>query len=91
MKDSPPKTKAAADLRCSTCGARWSLGAWTGDCAECGGGALDRPCLVCGGVCGARWQRAVSDSHDRGIAHWYGACRLHKPMPLIPQPPKSTP
>ena len=61
---------------CRTCGAVWSEGRFTDGCAECGGGAMERPCLVCGGRCGAQMFRAVSDSNDSGLGHWAGACRL---------------
>jgi hypothetical protein len=37
---------------------------------------MERPCLVCGGRCGARWQRALFDSQDENLAHWYGRCAL---------------
>lgn len=61
---------------CLTCGAIWSQGDFSSDCPECGGGALDAPCLICGGRCGAHWQRAVSDSKDTHLAHFFGRCRL---------------
>jgi len=61
---------------CLTCGADWTAGRFTGNCAECGGGALERDCMYCGGRCGARLERAVSDSNDSGIGHWLGRCKL---------------
>ena len=61
---------------CRTCGAAWSDGLFTKDCEECAGGAMVRPCFVCGGRCGLVMLRAVSDSNDSGIGHWAGACQL---------------
>jgi hypothetical protein len=66
---------AMNDKLCTHCGANWSLGQFTEDCPQCGGGAMDIPCLLCGGACGERWQRAVMDSQDADVAHWYGHCR----------------
>ena len=63
---------------CRTCGAKWSQGAFSPKCRECGGGALDAACLICGGKCGARWQRAVMDSNETGLAHFYGQCLLRE-------------
>lgn len=60
--------------RCLTCASDWSAGVHDPACRECGGGALTRPCPVCGGACGAVWSRAVTDSHDAREAHWIGAC-----------------
>ena len=59
---------------CSSCGAEWSRGTFSQHCRECGGGALEHACLVCGGRCGQQWQRAVIDSRDEHEAHWIGAC-----------------
>lgn len=59
---------------CVTCGAAWSLGEWSADCAECAGGALKRACPVRAGRCGAVWRRAIMDSRDFGIGHWLGPC-----------------
>lgn len=66
---------------CCTCGADWKAGAFGPDCPECGGGALERPCMRCGGRCGAVWRRAVMDSQDEGLAHWVGSCRLPPSSP----------
>ena len=62
--------------RCTSCGANWTEGQWTAGCGECGGGALEQPCLICGGRCGATWRRAVLDSNDFRCGHWHGACGL---------------
>ena len=32
------------------------------------------PALEYGGICGARWWRAVMDSQDDQLAHWIGGC-----------------
>ena len=61
---------------CLTCGAAWSEGRFSEACRECGGGAMDRACPICGGRCGARFLRAVSDSNDSAISHWAGRCKL---------------
>ena len=61
-------------ILCSSCGADWSRGTFSQHCRECGGGALEHACLVCGGQCGQQWQRAVIDSRDEHEAHWIGAC-----------------
>jgi hypothetical protein len=61
---------------CMDCGANWQAGAHTEGCEQCGGGALDIACLICGGRCGARWKRQVMDSRDSGVAHWMGGCKL---------------
>jgi O-acetyl-ADP-ribose deacetylase (regulator of RNase III) len=67
---------SGGEHRCYTCGANWSDGNYRTDCQECDGGALQRPCLICGGDCGRLWQRAISDSHDAGLGHWAGSCGL---------------
>jgi hypothetical protein len=64
---------------CSLCGADWRKGEFTGDCRECDGGAMDRPCLACNGQCGARSLRSVHDSQDAGIGEWAVKCNLWPP------------
>src|SRR5512136_244301 len=59
---------------CLSCGAAWSNGEYSKDCKECGGGALERACIVCDGNCGTLWKRAIVDSNDTGEAHWIGSC-----------------
>ena len=66
------------DWRCQTCDARWTEGQFTETCEECGGGAMDAPCFLCGGRCGQRVHRAPMDSNDSGLAHWVGGCGLPK-------------
>jgi hypothetical protein len=65
-----------AEVACTTCGTVWSAGKFTPESKECGGGAMEAPCLVCGGRCGAVWLRAVSDSQSEHLGHWAGRCRL---------------
>ncbi len=61
---------------CTNCGADWTKGRFTQNCPQCGGFAMEAPCLVCGGRCGAVSYRSVHDSQDANLAHWAGACRL---------------
>lgn len=61
---------------CHSCNANWSQGNFTEGCDECGGGAMRRSCLVCGGECGRTWDRAPMDSQDFHQAHWIGSCGL---------------
>lgn len=63
-------------IACTDCGTDWSQGNFSPGCTQCGGGALATPCPICGGRCGARWQRALFDSQDENLAHWYGRCAL---------------
>lgn len=42
---------------CSTCGVCWKDEHFSFDCTECGGYSMIRPCLNCGGNCGALWTR----------------------------------
>lgn len=60
--------------KCGRCGADWHEGAFSENCETCGGGALERPCPTCFGLCGAYWSRALLDSNDSGMAHWHGTC-----------------
>ncbi len=68
--------------RCASCDAAWSEGAHTEGCEECGGGAMTRPCVLCGGRCGATVQRMPLDSIDHHLAHWIGGCRLDREAQL---------
>ena len=63
-----------ARFRCPACDADWSQGEHSSGCPACGGGAMERQCLVCEGACGATWKRAMLDSADTGEAHWIGSC-----------------
>ena len=63
---------------CTLCGADWRQGAFTADCVECGGGAMERPCLVCNGACGATSLRCVHDSQDEQVGVWTFNCKLPK-------------
>jgi serine/threonine protein phosphatase PrpC len=67
---------ADVDWRCTSCGARWSAGVFTTGCAECGGGALERACVICGGRCGRGARRMPADSNDARVAHWLFGCAL---------------
>ena len=61
---------------CMDCRADWESGDHTEGCEQCGGGAMDIACLICGGRCGSRWKRMVMDSRDFNQAHWLGGCKL---------------
>ena len=69
-------TQEKPEARCLTCGANWSQGEWTKGCEECGGGALEIRCIICGGRCGSTWRKSVMDTNDFGMNHWHGDCRL---------------
>jgi hypothetical protein len=62
------------DFYCRNCGANWSQGQFSVDCQQCGGEALEVPCLMCDGTCGRRFDRAIVDSQDYNKAHWVGHC-----------------
>lgn len=42
---------------CSQCGVCWKDDHFSFDCSECGGYSMIRPCIKCGGTCGALWTR----------------------------------
>lgn len=42
---------------CYTCGVSWTEDQVSLDCTECGGYSLERPCLICEGICGQLWKR----------------------------------
>lgn len=42
---------------CLTCGVCWKDEHFSFDCSECGGYSMIRPCMTCGGNCGALWTR----------------------------------
>jgi hypothetical protein len=67
-------------MRCRTCDASWENGAFSPDCPECGGGALELECASCFGTCGAVLKRAVMDSNDSHRAHWIGKCLSGVPL-----------
>ncbi len=56
--------------RCYSCGADWKAGEFKAGCAECGGGAMEIKCQICGGECAAVWVRAIDDSHEYGRGCW---------------------
>ncbi|XP_019876347.1 protein pinocchio isoform X2 [Aethina tumida] len=59
---------------CFTCGVSWTDKHVSLDCSECGGYAVERPCLACDGSCGSMWKRDYNQSHASGKAHWIGDC-----------------
>ncbi|KAF5290827.1 hypothetical protein FQA39_LY14589 [Lamprigera yunnana] len=59
---------------CFTCGVSWAEDHVSLDCSECGGYALERPCLVCDGSCGSMWKRDLTKSHSSNKAQWEGEC-----------------
>ncbi|XP_077559711.1 uncharacterized protein LOC144174745 [Haemaphysalis longicornis] len=61
---------------CFTCGVNWSEEHISLDCAECGGYAMQRPCLLCNGSCGQVWSRDLAASHNLQRAEWLGECLL---------------
>lgn len=64
------------NYQCSSCGAKWTSYEYSNDCMECGGGAMERSCIICGGNCGSVYKRAVIDSWDTKEAQWIGSCNL---------------
>jgi hypothetical protein len=69
-------TAGNQEMQCYSCGSNWAAGNYTDGCEECGGGAMEHPCLACGGKCGNIWKKMLVDTHDSGQAHWLGACGL---------------
>jgi hypothetical protein len=61
---------------CNNCESNWTAGEFDPGCAACGGGALERGCVICNGKCGQNWKKAIQDSNDSGEAHWVGKCDL---------------
>ncbi|XP_076325859.1 uncharacterized protein LOC143233474 [Tachypleus tridentatus] len=59
---------------CFSCGVNWADSHVSLDCFECGGYAMQRPCLVCDGKCKSVWSRNVTASHDSRQAKWEGRC-----------------
>lgn len=59
---------------CFTCGVSWNESHVSLDCSECGGYAMERPCNICDGTCGAILKRDLSMSHASGKARWIGEC-----------------
>ncbi|KAF2880563.1 hypothetical protein ILUMI_25601 [Ignelater luminosus] len=66
---------------CFTCGVSWAEDHVSLDCSECGGYALERPCVACDGVCGAVWKRDLNKSHGCSKAHWEGECKRSSMQP----------
>lgn len=59
---------------CYTCGVSWTEDQVSLDCTECGGYSLERPCLICEGICGQLWKRDFTMSHACGKSRWQGVC-----------------
>ncbi|XP_052864319.1 protein pinocchio [Anopheles cruzii] len=67
---------------CYTCGVSWTGDQVSLDCTECGGYSLERPCLICEGICGQLWKRDFTMSHACGKSRWQGVCTKF-PAPMI--------
>lgn len=65
---------------CFTCGVSWYEDHASLDCAECGGYALNRPCLHCNGSCDEVWSRDLAASHKLRRAQWQGECKKAPPQ-----------
>lgn len=59
---------------CFTCGVSWTADQISLDCSECGGYSLERPCMLCDGICGQAWKRDFTMSHACGKSRWQGVC-----------------
>lgn len=70
---------------CFTCGVMWVDQQVSLDCSECGGYCLERPCMLCDGVCGQLWKRDFTMSHACGKARWQGVCTKFPPAAQIIQ------
>lgn len=60
---------------CFTCGVNWCEGHVSLDCFECGGYAMQRPCVHCDGHCEGVWMRDLAASHKFQHAQWFGECK----------------
>uniref|UniRef100_A0A182NTG5 Protein pinocchio n=1 Tax=Anopheles dirus TaxID=7168 RepID=A0A182NTG5_9DIPT len=67
---------------CYTCGVSWTEDQVSLDCSECGGYSLERPCLICEGICGQLWKRDFTMSHACGKSRWQGVCTKF-PAPIM--------
>uniref|UniRef100_A0A182IX33 Protein pinocchio n=1 Tax=Anopheles atroparvus TaxID=41427 RepID=A0A182IX33_ANOAO len=70
---------------CYTCGVSWTEDQVSLDCTECGGYSLERPCLLCEGICGQLWKRDFTMSHACGKSRWQGVCTKF-PAQMMAQP-----
>ncbi|XP_055594099.1 protein pinocchio [Uranotaenia lowii] len=76
---------------CFTCGVSWTDDQVSLDCAECGGYSLERPCMLCDGICGQLWKRDFTLSHACGKARWQGVCiKFPAQMIQLPSAPLSS-
>ncbi|KAH3709338.1 hypothetical protein DPMN_068800 [Dreissena polymorpha] len=74
MKKSEPYQKKIST--CHLCKQCWYDAKCSKHCPECGGYAMDRPCVVCGGQCHQTWRRNIAKTHSFHKAHWDGKCDL---------------
>jgi hypothetical protein len=44
-------------------------GTYTDGCEECGGGAMEHPCLACAGKCGNIWKKMLMVIHIIVVRH----------------------
>lgn len=65
---------------CFTCGVSWVDDQVSLDCSECGGYSLERPCMICDGICGQFWKRDFTMSHACGKSRWQGVCTKFPPQ-----------
>ncbi|XP_058446245.1 protein pinocchio [Malaya genurostris] len=68
---------------CFTCGVSWTGDQMSLDCSECGGYSMERPCMLCDGICGQAWKRDFTMSHACSKARWQGVCAKFA-APIIP-------
>lgn len=76
---------------CFTCGVMWTDQQVSLDCSECGGYSLERPCMLCDGLCGQLWKRDFTMSHACGKARWQGVCTKFPPAAQMIQLQSSAP
>lgn len=76
---------------CFTCGVSWTHDQVSLDCSECGGYSLERPCMLCDGMCGQPWKRDFTMSHACGKSRWQGVCAAKFPAQMISQLQSSAP
>lgn len=59
---------------CFSCGVSWIDDQVSLDCSECGGYSMERPCMLCDGICGQAWKRDFTMSRACSKARWQGVC-----------------
>lgn len=81
MKKSEPYQKKIST--CHLCKQCWFDNRYSHDCPECGGYALQRPCVICAGQCEQIWHRDVTKTHSFHLAHWEGRCdNINMPLDI---------